>query len=332
MKDMIHLHTDEFGVENGTMTGPVSVNPMHGKGTLLQMLSLRKGLSMEVQRFCLNNDTRVFHDSLFPTAIMFYTCLSGEMILHYSKGNQRIGQGISGVEYVEYESVTSTEIRGHIPVQILSVHLAPELLAELTGGKCGHIFDLMRHQESCSASPRTREADLGLQMCAHQALTAALDTPDDPLFMEAKALELVARQLRRLERTAGIYPRQSPLLISDMDKIMLAGEILKKEMDNPPGGVALARRVGLNYNKLLYGFKKIFLLTPAGYLRVIRLQKAYDLIASRNLNITEAALTVGYASLSHFTKSFRKEFGITPKACAKNGKSKRFSNETGNIK
>ncbi|WP_320040024.1 AraC family transcriptional regulator [uncultured Desulfobacter sp.] len=143
------------------------------------------------------------------------------------------------------------------------------------------------------------------------------------LFMEAKALELVARQLRRLERMAGIYPRQSPLSISDMDQIMLAAEILKKEMDNPPGGVDLARRVGLNYNKLLHGFKKILLLTPAGYLRVVRLQKAYDLIAGRDLNVTQAASTVGYASLSHFTKSFRKAFGITPKACATAGKLKR---------
>jgi AraC-like DNA-binding protein len=32
------------------------------------------------------------------------------------------------------------------------------------------------------------------------------------------------------------------------------------------------------------------------------------------MNVTEAALEVGYQSLSHFAKAFREETGLTPRA------------------
>ncbi|PIE63560.1 MAG: hypothetical protein CSA26_12405 [Desulfobacterales bacterium] len=55
------------------------------------------------------------------------------------------------------------------------------------------------------------------------------------------------------------------------------------------------------------------------YLHILRLEKARELIASREYNVTGAAFAVGYSSLSHFSKAFRQEFGITPKALQKTG-------------
>lgn len=50
-------------------------------------------------------------------------------------------------------------------------------------------------------------------------------------------------------------------------------------------------------------------------------EKARDLIAGHECNVTEAAFNVGFSGLSHFTKTFREEFGINPKAFAKEKKS-----------
>jgi AraC-like DNA-binding protein len=102
-----------------------------------------------------------------------------------------------------------------------------------------------------------------------------------------------------------------------VEKIARACEILRKEMSEPPGARELARRVGLNHNQLVQGFREMFDLGPFEYLRNIRLEKARDLIAGHECNVTEAAFSVGYSSLSHFTKSFREKFGINPKALAK---------------
>jgi AraC-like DNA-binding protein len=142
-----------------------------------------------------------------------------------------------------------------------------------------------------------------------------MNNPHDTLLMEAKALELVALQLKQLNHlTAKTHQKQA--IDHHTEKISYACEILRKEMVSPPRLLELARRVGLNHNHLIQGFKEMLGLSPFEYLRTIRLEKARDLIASHECNITEAAFGVGYSSLSHFTKSFREEFGVNPKACA----------------
>jgi len=53
------------------------------------------------------------------------------------------------------------------------------------------------------------------------------------------------------------------------------------------------------------------------YLRSRRLDQAYELIRSGEMNVTEAAFEVGYANPSAFSAAFRKAFGVNPMECRK---------------
>jgi AraC-like DNA-binding protein len=48
------------------------------------------------------------------------------------------------------------------------------------------------------------------------------------------------------------------------------------------------------------------------YLRNLRLERAAELLRSGRSNVTEAALAVGYSSLSHFSKAFAEMSGVCP--------------------
>lgn len=48
------------------------------------------------------------------------------------------------------------------------------------------------------------------------------------------------------------------------------------------------------------------------HLRAFRIERAAELLARRNFNVTEVAFEVGYSSLSHFAKAFSAEKGVTP--------------------
>lgn len=48
------------------------------------------------------------------------------------------------------------------------------------------------------------------------------------------------------------------------------------------------------------------------YLRQLRLDRAAELLRSGRFNVTEAALEVGYSSLSHFSQAFHEQFGCCP--------------------
>ena len=114
---------------------------------------------------------------------------------------------------------------------------------------------------------------------------------------------------------------QKPAVNRNVEKIGYACEILKKEMASPPHKQELTSRVGLNEKQLVDGFKEYLGMYPSEYLRSIRLERARNMIASLEYNITEAAFSVGYSSLSHFTKAFYDKYGINPKAFAQSKKS-----------
>ncbi len=53
-------------------------------------------------------------------------------------------------------------------------------------------------------------------------------------------------------------------------------------------------------------------MTLPQYLRKTRMERAAELLRSGDFNVTEAALEVGYSSLSHFSLAFHQTFGCCP--------------------
>ena len=211
------------------------------------------------------------------------------------------------------------EVKRNTPIQTLTVCIDPVVFLKLTGKSSNELVEALdlldRSAGERSKLTRLKSIYFAQKICGYQALASFMNNPHDTLFLEAKALELVALQLKQMELLTGKTP-QNQAVNHHVEKIFYACEILKKEMVSPPKARELARRVGLNHNQLVQEFKEMFGVCPFEYLRIIRLEKARNLIASHECNITEAAFNVGYSSLSHFSKTFREEFGINPKACA----------------
>lgn len=131
------------------------------------------------------------------------------------------------------------------------------------------------------------------------------------LFLEAKALELVALKMAEWGQEKSVAP--SALRHRDVDRIQEAYHILLTRLDNPPSLIDLSRTVGLNRNKLNRGFKVLFGNTAFNLLRHARLSKARSLLCDSDLSLSEIALAVGYNSQANFTTAFRKHYGKTPK-------------------
>jgi AraC-like DNA-binding protein len=48
------------------------------------------------------------------------------------------------------------------------------------------------------------------------------------------------------------------------------------------------------------------------YTRQLRMERAAELLKSGKFNVTDAALEVGYSSMSHFSQTFHETFGCCP--------------------
>ena len=300
----------------------IKVSPSYGSGYLTKFLSFQSGISVIIQDFFLHGaeKIRLFPVKKQPPLIIFFTNLSGIDHFSYTRPRIPLGAGLSSINFPEYESVLFVDVNANIPVQTFFVCMAPAVFTKLTGKRSNELVAsldcLDRGVNKQSTLMRLKNIDFAQKTCGYQAMASFMENPEDTLFLEAKALELVALQLKQLAYLTGKAPQQQTVE-HRAEKICFACEILRKEMENPPRLLSLARRVGLNHNHLIQGFREMFGLSPFEYLRVIRLETARDLIARHECSVSEAAYNVGYASLSHFTKTFRKEFGINPKACAK---------------
>jgi len=91
-------------------------------------------------------------------------------------------------------------------------------------------------------------------------------------------------------------------------------EFMQAHLDRNISLVELAGLVDLSPHHFSFVFKNTFGTTPHRYLLQQRVEKAKTLLASGKQSIGDAALEVGFANQSHFTRMFRRLSGETPHA------------------
>src|SRR5438045_5772126 len=100
-----------------------------------------------------------------------------------------------------------------------------------------------------------------------------------------------------------------------LDRLQRTKLFLACYQANPPTFEMLGQEVGCSPFYLSRIFSREVGLTIPQYLRNIRMERAAELLRSGRFNVTEAAIEVGYSSLSHFSKAFCATSGCCPVLC-----------------
>ncbi|HJP85181.1 MAG TPA: AraC family transcriptional regulator [Gemmatimonadaceae bacterium] len=79
----------------------------------------------------------------------------------------------------------------------------------------------------------------------------------------------------------------------------------------------LAHEVGLSPAHFARAFKETMGRAPHNYLLTLRLEKARRLLDDSEAGLSEVAQRTGFADQAHFTRLFKREFGVTPGALLK---------------
>lgn len=195
----------------------------------------------------------------------------------------------------------------------VTLEFLPEFLQSWFGKLAGQLHPLIQSvvrgeaRESLVAEP-------GRLLSTLQQLAASLrdcpaSGPAQGVWFQAKALEIAAHLFFLPSAGERLCTRTQRLAQARVEK---AKAILRERLQEPPSLEELAKMVSCSPFYLSRQFAQEGGATMQQYLRQVRMERAAELLRTGQCNVTEAALEVGYNSLSHFSSTFHATFGCCP--------------------
>ncbi len=173
------------------------------------------------------------------------------------------------------------------------------LVREVVGGQI----------ERSAVAPVTR-----LTVRQQQLLTSLREAPvlaaAQNLWYQTKALELAAELFFVAPGEQELFCQRQNRLAAERSERVVA--LLQQHLSEPLTLEEIGRAVGCSPFHLSRTFSAAMGMTIPQYLRQLRMERAAELLKSGKFNVTEAALEVGYSSLSHFSQAFHETFGCCP--------------------
>ena len=273
---------------------------------------LRDCISLEIYNYQLKKSIAVeYIDRQHWIEFQFYILIdSPSKNLNFSTGEYFLSGSGMAPEHIYSPEKFLQEVE-------ISVHIKPEAFRAFAGDTSGELPKELQHlirRSDQLTYERYGIQTFAMQLAVQQILQCPYQGITKRMYLETKVWELMTLLIEQEIQINQGEVNNSVVKPSDVECIYYAREILLKHLDNPPSLIQLARQVGLNDRKLKQGFRQVFGTTVFGYLHDYRMEQAHKLLIERNMNVTQVARKVGYASLSSFNHAFRKKFAVNPKS------------------
>ncbi|HVW59513.1 MAG TPA: AraC family transcriptional regulator [Puia sp.] len=261
------------------------------------------------------SQTAYFNSTTEPDHIEMHFTLAGEGFLenhlngekyYYAKGRQNLHytpQFIGSSYYQKDAFYKFFEVRFTKGFFLaLAEDSSPSLMD--FAGKVANDTAVMFSMENLPIS-------FAMQQCIHELMHMRMDDGLKRMFIQSKCIELLTLQAQTYEQTTG-KGAQACKTTYDKERIYFARDYLVDHAACPPSLTELAKVAGLNEFKLKKGFKEVFDTSVFEYLSNFRLNEARNGLLSGAVPIKEVAEQLGYSSVQHFTRAFKKKFGVSP--------------------
>lgn len=90
-------------------------------------------------------------------------------------------------------------------------------------------------------------------------------------------------------------------------------QLMNESIDEPRPPSVIARELGISGRQMERLFGRYLNCSPKKYYVDLRLQKAQRLLVQTDMSVTEVAFATGFNSPTHFSKTYRAQFGVSPK-------------------
>ncbi|MHB8521477.1 MAG: helix-turn-helix transcriptional regulator [Limisphaerales bacterium] len=189
-------------------------------------------------------------------------------------------------------------------------HYLRHHLAQCDGALHPLVEQLMQGITGLAGLPEVRRLTVEEQQLVGRLVHPPVVQGARALWYQSKVLELMAQFFfERREENELFCDRQKRLARGRVERVIA---ILRGRLAEPPSLEEIGRQAGCSPFYLSRTFSREMAMTIPQYLRKIRMERAAELLRSGTHNVTEAAMEVGYNSLSHFSLAFCQTMGCCP--------------------
>ena len=146
---------------------------------------------------------------------------------------------------------------------------------------------------------------------------AYVTKPFDPNYL----LALISSQLKNRDKVRNLLGKATQTdnieenMLSPQDNAFMTElyQLMEKELSNPELDIShMTELMHISRTKFYYKVKGLTGENPSVFFKTYKLNRAAELIIEGKYTFAEIADMTGFATPSHFSKSFKKQFGVTP--------------------
>jgi len=152
----------------------------------------------------------------------------------------------------------------------------------------------------------------GLETGADDYLTKPFQMEE--LMVRIKNLMASRKRLReKYSRSFSLEPSEITVTSTDERLMTRLLTIMEDNLSNPEFDVeSLSREIGMSRVHLHRKLRALIDQAPTEFIRTFRLKRAAYLLSKNYGNISEVAFKLGFNSLTYFSRSFKKYYGVQP--------------------
>ena len=259
-----------------------------------------------------NENTLKFQEAVSQEFIQFHFCQKGSGSFEFNEGTYQLPLMQKTVNLLYNPSKPlPIDLKLSNYSSVVSLVISIKKFHGLFSEDADHIH-FLSPDNNTKKYYDTRNITPAMSVVLSQILEAKIHESIKPLYFKGKVYELLSLFFNKNEDTD---VEQCPFLVDEENvrKIRKAKEIILNQMTEPPTLQGLASEIGLNVKKLKEGFKQIYGDTVFGYLLDFKMNEARSMLDTKQYNINEISIKLGYSTSSHFISAFKKKFGTTPK-------------------
>lgn len=270
------------------------------------------GVSIEWHDFRVDADmdwARSFHPGCLEVCLNF----SGSGSLQDGAAQRRIEAGQVAIYTTHPGRPKALREAGSLH-RFLTLEMGREFLRTHFGGQLDRLKDPVRRfiESEGTPPPWLEIASLPSTLLSKRMELLQPPVPEAAraVWYRGKVFEILAHLLFAEDDPGELFCQRHQR--QNRERTDRARYLLERDLENPPSLEMLAQEVGCSPFHLSRIFAEEAGMSIPRYLRTKRVERAAELLKSGKANVTEAAMAVGYSSLSAFNKAFVEQMGCCP--------------------